>query len=295
MALQRDSRYPGRFTAANTAHPQGAFKNRSTPTSQDGSYLESDWANDWSGFFEALLTAAGVTPNNTVDTATSSQYFNALTTAMSGRLIAVKSFTSSGTYTPTAGTKKIIVEAFGGGAGGRSYTSSVSYQVGGGGGAGGYFKGLITNVPSSVAVTVGAGGAADGIGGNTLFGSLITAAGGQPGILNATTDGSAALTAGGGGGGTFSFDNTSVTTIMASRGGPGSPGIISGGNGVGGNGGNSFSGGGALGPSTSSNTVGNDGAQYGGGGSGGIKRVSNSDAGSGGVGAKGYVIVYEYS
>jgi len=80
MALQRDSRYPGRFTPATTAHPQGAFKNRSTPTSQDGSYLESDWANDWSGFFEALLTKSGVTPNNVVDTATSSQYLFALET-----------------------------------------------------------------------------------------------------------------------------------------------------------------------------------------------------------------------
>ena len=58
MALKRNERYPGRFGNPNAAHPQGAFKNRTSPTSQDGSYLESDWANDWDGFFARLLTVA---------------------------------------------------------------------------------------------------------------------------------------------------------------------------------------------------------------------------------------------
>lgn len=80
MALQRDTRYPGRWTTGNAAHPQGAFKNRTAPGSLDGSYIEQDWANDWDGYFAALLGAAGLTANGTVDTATASQYFNALTT-----------------------------------------------------------------------------------------------------------------------------------------------------------------------------------------------------------------------
>lgn len=78
MALKRNERYPGRFGNPTTQHPQGAFKNRSAPGAQDGSYLESDWANDWSGFFEKLLTVGAITPNGEVDTALASQYYDAL-------------------------------------------------------------------------------------------------------------------------------------------------------------------------------------------------------------------------
>lgn len=78
MSLKRDVTYPGRFSTADTDHPMGAFKNRTSPDSQDGSYLEAAWANDLSGFLERILTAAGVAPNGTADTATSSQVFDAL-------------------------------------------------------------------------------------------------------------------------------------------------------------------------------------------------------------------------
>lgn len=78
MAIDRNSRYPGRFDAPTTARPQGAFKNRSAPNAKDGSYLERDWANDWDGFFGSLLRSAGMTPNGTPDTALSSQYFSAM-------------------------------------------------------------------------------------------------------------------------------------------------------------------------------------------------------------------------
>lgn len=78
MALRRDTSYPGRFSPASSQHPQGAFKNRTSPTAQDGSYMEEKWANDWSGFFEKLLTVASITPNNQVDTALNSQYYDAL-------------------------------------------------------------------------------------------------------------------------------------------------------------------------------------------------------------------------
>ena len=67
MALQRNNRYPGRFDTPSAGHPQGAFKNRTAPTAQDGSYLEKDWANDWDGFFGSLLNAAGLTANGSVD------------------------------------------------------------------------------------------------------------------------------------------------------------------------------------------------------------------------------------
>ncbi len=78
MALQRDTHYPGRYSTGDAAHPQGAFKNRTTPTSQDGSYLEQDWLNDWDGFFASLLTEVGMTPDGSIDKVGASQYFNAL-------------------------------------------------------------------------------------------------------------------------------------------------------------------------------------------------------------------------
>lgn len=78
MALKRNERYPGRYSNPTTDHPQGAFKNRTAPSAQDGSYLEQDWTNDWDGFFGRLLTVAGITPNGNVDTALASQYYDAL-------------------------------------------------------------------------------------------------------------------------------------------------------------------------------------------------------------------------
>lgn len=78
MALKRNETYPGRFSNPTDDHPQGAFKNRSAPGAQDGSYLEQRWANDWDGFFGRLLTLAEISPNGNVDTASSSQYYDAL-------------------------------------------------------------------------------------------------------------------------------------------------------------------------------------------------------------------------
>lgn len=78
MALQRDVKYSGRYEAATPEQPQGAFKNRTSPTSQDGSYMEKDWLNDWSGFMSSLLEANGITPNGLVDEVGASQYFQGM-------------------------------------------------------------------------------------------------------------------------------------------------------------------------------------------------------------------------
>uniref|UniRef100_UPI0006990808 hypothetical protein n=1 Tax=Pseudomonas veronii TaxID=76761 RepID=UPI0006990808 len=45
---------------------------------KDGSYLEKDWANDKEGFFQSLLSAAGITANGAVDAVGASQFFDAL-------------------------------------------------------------------------------------------------------------------------------------------------------------------------------------------------------------------------
>lgn len=79
MALKLNERYPGRFDNPSAEYPQGSFKNRTTPDAKDGSYLEKDWANDKEGFFQSLLSQAGITANGAVDAVGASQYFSALT------------------------------------------------------------------------------------------------------------------------------------------------------------------------------------------------------------------------
>src|ERR1051325_6479835 len=95
MALKRNERYPGRFDNPSSDHPQGAFKNRSSPTSQDGTYLDKDWANDWDGFFGRTMEVADVDPNGNIDTAQNSQYFDALMLAVNKQLPSMSSFNRS--------------------------------------------------------------------------------------------------------------------------------------------------------------------------------------------------------
>lgn len=78
MALKLNERYPGRMNNPTAEYPQGSFKNRTAPGVQDGSYLEKDWANDALGFLSRLLAQAEITANGNVDTALSSQYYDAL-------------------------------------------------------------------------------------------------------------------------------------------------------------------------------------------------------------------------
>ncbi|MGL5726699.1 MAG: gp53-like domain-containing protein [Plesiomonas sp.] len=86
MSLIYPNRYPGRWDSTSAQYPQGKFKNRSSPTAKDGSFCEMDWANDWAGFFGAILKNAGVTPNGSIDTATASQLYDALRVVILGVL-----------------------------------------------------------------------------------------------------------------------------------------------------------------------------------------------------------------
>lgn len=77
MAIRLEDEYAN-VTPGDSAYPGGSFKNASTPTSVDGTHFEKTWANDFLGFFQALITAAGITPSGAPDTATASQYKQAL-------------------------------------------------------------------------------------------------------------------------------------------------------------------------------------------------------------------------
>lgn len=106
-----------------------------------------------------------------------------------GRLIGEQYFTASGTYTPTVGTRYVVVEvqAPGGGSGGCVAAGTGLFSFGYGGGGGGWAKRKITSGFSGVTVTVGAAGAAGasgaagGTGGTTSFGSDLICTGGAGG------------------------------------------------------------------------------------------------------------------
>ena len=192
---------------------------------------------------------------------------------------------ASGTYTPTAGMQYCTVRMVGGGAGG---FTAASVFPGGGGGAGEYAEGTFTaaQVGASQSITIGAGGAASSDGGDTSFGSLLTAKGGK----TPTTGGGGFVGIGGlggtGGSGTGLHspggDGTAAALIV-----PATSGLVA----YGGTGGaGAFGGGGRGGAGLTDN--GHAGEAYGSGGGGnGIQSNTFSTAGAG---AGGLVIVTEY-
>lgn len=213
----------------------------------------------------------------------------------------VQTFTSSGTYTPTAGMKYCTLEIVGGGggSGGCETTGVGEYAASSSGGAGGYCRKTVSaaTIGASQTVTIGAGGTAGaagsgsgGPGGTTSIGAIILAGGG----------------AGGGAGGPTGTGNFWVGA--ATPGGTGSGGDINarGQPGLqqfiyvlsalvagvqGSTGGCSFFGGGAEG-------VGNMGAAiagfpYGGGASGGAIGPSTTQI-PGAAGSAGLAVITEY-
>lgn len=112
----------------------------------------------------------------------------------SGRLLNIQTFTASGTYNPTPGTKKVKVTVMGGGGGsaGTNSTSSSQVSLSSGGNSGSWGIGIYSN-PGTQTVTIGAGGiagtaggGAGGTGGTSSFGALLTAPGGQGGVVSTT-------------------------------------------------------------------------------------------------------------
>lgn len=108
--------------------------------------------------------------------------------AIPGRLLNFRKMTTSGIYTPTAGTRWIIVEqtGAGGASGNLTATSTGENAISAAGSNGTYAKALITAGFSSVNVTIGSGGQPNGgaggnggNGGTTSFGSLVICPGGK--------------------------------------------------------------------------------------------------------------------
>ena len=213
-----------------------------------------------------------------------------------GRLLNIQVFTSSGTYTPTAGTKRIKVKAVGGGgAGGGAVATSTGVSAGGGGGSGAYAEGYYTSGFSGLTVTIGAGGASasgavGGNGGTTSFGALISCPGGGGGQIGTASNTTIAYSSQGAPGTT----PTGSGLIVSGKGQPGQNGVAFGtaGIGIAGIGSPSPFGGGGT-QSVNGNT-GVPAISYGSGG-GGTCNTPSQSAHSGGAGAPGVVIIEEYA
>ncbi|EOK3834676.1 beta strand repeat-containing protein [Escherichia coli] len=202
-----------------------------------------------------------------------------------GRLVNTQVFTSSGTYTPTPGTKQIRVTITGGGGGGGGCKAISNNETffGAGGGAGGTIISIMTPTQNSYPVTIGAGGAG-GVsatngtsGGNSVFASLIApggAGGGKVGVTN---------TNGGNGG----VPSTGDIRITGGHGGDGQSGNI----GVSGEGGTSHWGGGGRAGAGG----GVSGKAYGSGGGGAYDAGYSGTSMTGGKGAAGICIIEEFA
>ncbi|HGG2771128.1 TPA: phage tail protein [Escherichia coli] len=202
-----------------------------------------------------------------------------------GRLVNTRVFTSSGTYTPTPGTKRIRVTITGGGGGGGGCKAISNNETffGAGGGAGGTIISIMTPTQNSYPVTIGAGGAG-GVsatngtsGGNSVFASLIApggAGGGKVGVTN---------TNGGNGG----VPSTGDIRITGGNGGDGQSGNIS----VSGEGGTSHWGGGGRAGAGG----GVSGKAYGSGGGGAYDAGYSGTSMTGGKGAAGICIIEEFA
>ncbi|HCK1395627.1 TPA: phage tail protein [Escherichia coli] len=202
-----------------------------------------------------------------------------------GRWLNTRVFTSSGTYTPTPGTKRIRVTITGGGGGGGGCKAISNNETffGAGGGAGGTIISIMTPTQNSYPVTIGAGGAG-GVsatngtrGGNSVFASLIApggAGGGKSGVTN---------TNGGNGG----VPSTGDINIIGGCGGDGQSGNI----GVSGEGGTSYWGGGGRAGAGG----GVSGKAYGSGGGGAYDAGYSGTSMTGGKGAAGICIIEEFA
>ena len=221
----------------------------------------------------------------------------------------IHTFTSSGTFTVTAGgtsdgSNTVDYLVIGGGAGG---AESVA---GGGGGAGGYresFPNPATGgtpiTAQAYPITVGAGGAANASGANSVFSSITSAGGGVGGgyLANGTAGGS-----GGGGGGTDGNSSSSTTggagntpPVSPSQGNSGGStptfptGVLggSGGGGIGSVGSNAptgpNSGSGAAGGNGTASSINGSPVTRAGGGGAGNRSYDGPSSGAGAGGAAG--------
>lgn len=249
-----------------------------------------------SGNFQGSLNGANITGA----TGTFSGNLSAGTVDFTSSVGLTLSYTAAGTYSVTvpAGLTKLRATLWGGGGGGGGGSSRLMLSYSGGGGSsGGYVTSLLTVTPGQVlTVVVGAGGAPggarDGIyssGSNGNYGEatsitgLLSAAGGNPGLVaqNTPTGGAAPVGGTAGATGFVTYYNTGE-------------GMAEGWPANGGAGGNSTLGTGGAGGIGNSSPGGQNGGVAAGGGGGGQNNAHNGVGMSAGFGGRGQATLEFY-
>lgn len=280
----------------STADANGEWTNGNVAAGISPTILDAAWLNTVQREISNVVTNAGLS----LDPANDAQLLAAIKLLTGpGRLLNVKIFTASGSYTATTGTAKIRVRQVGGGGagGGTLSTSSVQIASGGGGNGGTYGDtGLMAAPSSSVSIIIGTAGAGvaggnGGSGGSTSFGAYLVSPGGAGGSVGAA-----------GGAGTLASDNisslvstgTNVSISLPGDKGTGAFNISVASNGIksGGGGDSQFGiGGGGINGTTSPNI----GRGYGSGGGGNAAGPGAASSIAGANGSSGICIIEEYA
>lgn len=302
-----------RALGAYNVEVQRAASSAATDATSQGvtSFNSSHFSVDSNGWTDAVVASAvaptpananlaGIAQFNNTQFTVDSHGWVSLVTASPLSTVAIQTFTSTGTYTPTSGMKYCIIELVGGGGGGGGTTTTGVGEItcAGGGAGGGYARKVATAaaIGASQAVTIGAAGTAGavgggngGAGGTTSLGALCIATGGGGGFGGPAVaqNFSSAY------GGTAGIGTTGDFLARGNYGVNGTAGLNFASNG--GAGGSSFFGGGGQGATTSGGpTNGDAGSNYGGGGGAGATGSGGQTQAAGGAGAKGVVIITEY-
>lgn len=273
--------------------------NASTNTIAESSSLILDVSSGGTGdssFNANQIVAGGTTPTSELQQVVGATTGKVLTSTGATALptfqalsanVQVFTTAGTGTYTPTAGTKYVVVEMVGGG-GGSGGVGATTLVTSGGGGSGSYSRKVLTigQIGASLAYTIGLGGSAGATngagqtGGTTSLAALVTAIGGAGSVAGAS--GGAAAGAGGalGTGGVFAGWSGGVASGDAAGKGSDAPA------GFGTAGATTYKLTGAL--------QGGTGQGFGSGAAGSSAGTATPAAVAGGTGAPGAMIITEY-
>lgn len=247
-------------------------------------------------------TAPTASPGTSTTQLATTAFVQAALTASA--TIKKQAFISSGTYTPDPFLIYAVIECVGaGGGGGGIAGTTANYAASGGGGGGSYARKLATpsDIGASKTVTIGSGGSggsganAGVAGGDTSLATLCIGKGGSGGGFAEPV--SSVWAGAGGAGGIAGTGDIALAGVPGGTGSGGASGPSFFVQGFGGNGGTTYFGGGALGPTRTGSGVSagvNASANTGGGGSGAYNVATTSNQ-TGGTGGSGYVFVTEYT